>query len=54
MIPQVIELKQAFVSAAAVAGAVAAHCPAFRFSRHSDETVFNTADCQAFLKCFND
>ena len=54
LIPQVIDLKQASVSAETVAETVAAHCPAFRFSRHSDETVFNTADCLAFLKCFND
>ena len=45
LIPQVIELEQAFVSAEAVAGTVAAHCPAFRFSRHSDAIEFNTTGC---------
>ena len=50
LIPQVIDLKQASVSSEAVAETVAAHCPAFRFSRHSDATVFNTADCLNYLR----
>ena len=52
VIPQVIDLKQASVSAEAVAETIAAHCPTFRFSRYCDETVFKTTDCLAFLKRF--
>ena len=52
LIPQVVDLGSTAVSAEAVTEAVATHCPAFRFSRYSNETVFNTADCLTFLSRF--